>query len=45
MGVDAGRIGLCRRRMYGTRDTANHWERDWQEYLNKLGVSIGARFE
>ena len=35
MGADVGKIGLLKKSMYGTRDTASNWECDWQE----LGLS------
>ena len=31
MGADAGKVGLMKKSMYGTRDAASNWERDWQE--------------
>ena len=31
MGTDAGKVGLMQKSMYGTRDAASNWERDWQE--------------
>ena len=30
---DKGEIGLLKRSMYGTRDAASNWERDWQGHL------------
>ena len=28
-GKDKGKIGLLKKSMYGTRDAASNWERDW----------------
>ena len=28
MGTDAGKVGLVKKSMYGTRDAASNWERD-----------------
>ena len=33
MGANAGKIGLLKRSMYGTRDAASNWERCWQEHV------------
>ena len=33
MGTDAGKIGLMRKSLYGTRDAASDSERDWQEHV------------
>ena len=33
MGIDAGKVGLMKKSMYGTRDAACNWERDWQEHV------------
>ena len=41
MGTDAGKVGLMKKSMYGMRDAASNWERDWQEH----GLSSGTRFE
>ena len=35
MGTDAGKVGLMKKSMYGTRDAASNWERDWQENVKK----------
>ena len=35
MGTDAGKLGLIKKSMYGTRDAASDWERDWQEHVKK----------
>ena len=29
MGTDAGKVGLMKKSMYGTRDAASNWDRDW----------------
>ena len=39
IGADAGKIGLLKKSMYGTRDAASNWERDWQEHIASLDVS------
>ena len=36
-GTDAGKVGLMKKSMYGTRDAASNWERDWQEHVKKWG--------
>ena len=41
MGTDAGKIGLMKKNMYGTRDAASNWERDWQENVKKWGFQLG----
>ena len=41
MGADAGKIGLRNKSMYGTRDAASNWERDWQEYVKSWGFQLG----
>ena len=41
MGTDAGKIGLMKKSMYGTRDAASNWERDWQEHVKKWGFQLG----
>ena len=41
LGTDAGKIGLMKKRMYGTRDAASNWERDWQEHVKKWGFQLG----
>ena len=40
MGTDAGKIGLMKKSMYGTRDAASNWERDWQEHVKKWGFQL-----
>ena len=42
MGTDAGKVGLMKKSMYGTRDAASNWERDWQSHLLKWGFQLGA---
>ena len=41
MGADAGKVGLMKKSMYGTRDAASNWERDWQEHVKKWGFQLG----
>ena len=41
MSTDAGKIGLMKKSMYGTRDAASNWERDWQEHVKKWGFQLG----
>ena len=41
VGADAGKIGLMRKSMYGTRDAASNWERDWQEHVKSWGFRLG----
>ena len=41
MGTDAGKVGLMKKSMYGTRDAASNWERDWQENIKKWGFQLG----
>ena len=41
LGSDAGKIGLMRKSMYGTRDAASNWERDWQEHVKSWGFRLG----
>ena len=40
-GKDQGKIGLLTKRMYGTRDAASNWERDWQGHLENWGHVLG----
>ena len=40
-GIDAGKIGLLKK-MYGTRDAASNWERDWHEHVNSWVFSGSA---
>ena len=42
MGSDAGKVGLMKKSMYGTRDAASNWERDWQGHVLKWGFQLGA---
>ena len=32
-------IGMLRKSMYGTRDTASNWEGDWQNHMQNRGTS------
>ena len=41
IGTDAGKVGLMKKSMYGTRDAASNWERDWQENVKKWGFQLG----
>ena len=41
MGADAGKIGLMKKSMYGTRDAASNWKRDWQEHVRSWGFELG----
>ena len=41
MGADAGKVGLMKKSMYGTRDAASNWERDWQCHMQKWGFQLG----
>ena len=41
LGSDAGKIHLMRKSMYGTRDAASNWERDWQEHVKSWGFQLG----
>ena len=41
MGTDTGKVGLMKKNMYGTRDAASNWERDWQEHVKKWGFQLG----
>ena len=41
MGTDTGKVGLMKESMYGTRDAASNWERDWQENIKKWGFQLG----
>ena len=41
MGNDEGKVGLMKKSMYGTRDAASNWERDWQENVEKWGFQLG----
>ena len=34
-GTDKGKVGLMKKSMYGTRDAASNWERDWQENVKR----------
>ena len=41
MGADAGKIGLLRKSVYGTRDAARSWERDWPGHFESWGHQLG----
>ena len=41
MGADRGKVGLMKKSMYGSRDAASNWERDWQENIKKWGFQLG----
>ena len=41
MGTDAGKAELMKKSMYGTRDAASNWERDWQEHVKNWGFQLG----
>ena len=40
-GTDAGKVGLMKKSMYGTRDAASNWERDWQEHVRNWRFQFG----
>ena len=39
-GKDKGKIGLLKKSIYGTRDAASNWERDWQVHLENWGYEL-----
>ena len=41
MGTDAGKIDLLKKSMYGTRDAASNWERDWQVHVKSWCFELG----
>ena len=41
MGTDVGKVGLMKKSMYGTRDAASNWERDWQGHARNWGFHLG----
>ena len=45
MGTDGGKVGLMNKSMYGTRDAASNWERDWQEHVKNWEFSTGTQLE
>ena len=45
MGTDAGKVGLMKKSMYGTRDAASKWERDWQEHVKNWWFQLGRSSE
>ena len=40
-GKDKGEFGLLKKSMYGARDAAGNWERDWQGDLENWGHELG----
>ena len=40
MGADAGKVGLMKKSMYGTRDAASNWERDRQVHVRNWGFQL-----
>ena len=40
-GKDEGNIGILKKSMYGTRDAASNWERDWRGHLENWGYELG----
>ena len=40
MGTDAAKVGLMKKSMYGTRDAASNWERDWQEHARNWALQL-----
>ena len=36
-GKDNGKIGLFKKSMYGIRDAASNWKREWQGHLENWG--------
>ena len=45
MGADAGKVGLMKKSMYGTRDAASNSERDWQGHMQKMWIPIGTQLK
>ena len=41
VGTCAGKIGLMKKSMYGTRDADSNWERDWQEHVKSYSFQLG----
>ena len=41
MCTDAGKVGLMKKSMHGTRDAASNWERNWQEHVRNWGFQLG----
>ena len=39
-GKDKGKIGLLKKSMNGTRDSASNWGRDWQGHLESWGYEL-----
>ena len=42
-GKDNGKFGLLKKSMYGTRDAASNWERDWQGHLEHWDYELERR--
>ena len=40
-GTDVRNVGLMKKSMYGKRDAASNWERDWQEHVENWGFQLG----
>ena len=41
-GRDKGKVGLVKKKsMYGTRDAASNWERDWRGHFENCGYEQG----
>ena len=45
VGADAGKMGLLKKSMYVTRDTASIGECDWQEHVKSWGFRLVAQLE
>ena len=45
LGTDARKVGSMKKSLYGTRDAASNWERDWQEHGQELGISTWTQLE
>ena len=45
MGTDAGKVGLVKKSMYGTRAAASNWKCDWQEHVRNWGLSTATHLE
>ena len=41
MCTDVGKVGLMKKSMYGTRDAASNWERDWPVHVRNWGFQHG----
>ena len=42
-GKEQGRLGLVKKRMYGTKDAASNWEREWQGHLGNWSYELVRR--